>query len=90
MLSNADYQNTSHTSSLQLPTYPIFYYAQCEEGDELVARLAEDGTHYLLLEAERTMLRMAYAQPSWMYDVVQLQIAEPEKNEVRYVRSDSA
>ena len=53
MLSYADYQNTSHASSLQLPTYPISYYGQCEEGDELAARLAEDGTHYLsLVEAE--------------------------------------
>jgi hypothetical protein len=47
--SYADYQNTSHASSLQLPTYPISYTVHCEAGDELAARLAEDGTHYLSL-----------------------------------------
>ena len=46
-----DYENTSHASSLQLPTYPISYSVQCEEGDELAARLAEAGTHYCPLVA---------------------------------------
>jgi hypothetical protein len=52
LYSYAGYQNTSHASSFQLPTYPISYSLQCEEGDELAARLAEDGTHYFpLVEA---------------------------------------
>jgi hypothetical protein len=37
-----------HASSLQLPTYAIFYCGYFEEGDEFTGSLAEDGTVHCL------------------------------------------